>query len=167
MKFFNQLLSLGLMASSAVYGLALPSADPLPIGAAAEEAATVLMRRQGQCMSVGIRPRTVDVRHQTNWQWVIREETRSTWDPNNNVHVALDAQTTLLDRHVAVTITNRSQRYGNAIILTRYAGNSNTGAIQDQLRVEVGLAVGREAATVTECIILPSLQGTWWWQLEN
>lgn len=167
MKYFSQLLSVCLMASSAVYGLALPSDNPLPIDAAAEKVARALVRRQGQCLSAGIGPREVDVRHQTNWSWVIREETSTYWDPNNNVRVSIDAVTTNLDLRVTIGITNRSQRYGNAVILTRYVGDSNVGPILEQQRIQVGLAVGNTPATVSRCVSLNSLSGTWWWQLEN
>ncbi|RAQ98980.1 hypothetical protein DDE82_008711 [Stemphylium lycopersici] len=155
MKSFSQLLRICVMASSAVYGLAILSDNPLPIDAAAEEAGMALVRRQ------------VDTAYQTNWSWVLREETRTYWDLNNNVNVLIDAQTTEFDGRVIVQITNRSQRYGNAVILTRYAADTNTGPIQDQIRIEVGLAVGRTAAFTRRCIRLPSLQGSWWWQLEN
>lgn len=167
MKYFNQVLSLCLMVSTTVCGFAIPSDNSLPIDTVAKEASMALARRQGNCISAGIRPRGVDRAHQINFSWVIREEGRTDWNPNNNVHVHIDAQTTEIDRHLTVEITNRAQRFGNAVILSRYAGNTNTGPIQDQIRIEVGTATGRTPASVSRCVELPSIQGTWWWQLEN
>ncbi|KAL7755580.1 hypothetical protein ACKLNR_014678 [Fusarium oxysporum f. sp. zingiberi] len=167
MKSFTHILGAFLAMIALVTAAALPKESQLDTRTITESQAMSIARRQGGCMSLGIPPRTVDRAHQTNFQWVIREEGRTDWNPNNNVHVLIDAQTAEIDRHLTVEITNRAQRFGNAVILSRYAGDTNTGSIQDQIRIPVGTAGGRTAAFVSRCIRLPSLQGTWWWQLEN
>ncbi|KAF5545662.1 amino acid transporter AAT family [Fusarium phyllophilum] len=92
---------------------------------------------------------------------IITEEGRSDWNPILSVYVLINAQTTEINRYLHVEITNRNQRFRNAVILSRYATDSNTGRIQDQIRIPVGTAEGRTAATVSRCVRLPSLQGTW------
>ncbi|KAG5789500.1 hypothetical protein H9Q69_011443 [Fusarium xylarioides] len=138
MKGFTYILGAFLAMVALVTGAALPEESRLDTRTVTESQAMSIARLQGGCMSLDIVPRRVDRAHQINFQWIITKEGRSDWNPNLNVHVLINAQTTEIDRYLTVKITNRNQRFRNAVILSRYATDSNTGPIQDQIRIPVG-----------------------------
>jgi len=97
-----------------------------------------------------------------------------TWqyDPNGNIHVNLDFTHAFEPRReVRFAISNRSQFLTNALILSNYADTA-VGTPRATVRISIpraqGVSFGTPAPiTITGCVHLERLDGTWYVQLEN
>ncbi|GME33463.1 hypothetical protein COCVIDRAFT_27810 [Neofusicoccum parvum] len=127
--------------------------------------------RQGGCLSALPRPNPVNNVGRVSFQQAIDNRERRTWWPNNLIDVHIEVPDNVgTTNQITVEVTNRSSR-GNAIILTNFQDTRSNTQPREQLRVTVPGQRSEAGATIAgatnQCVRLPRLDGTWYFQVES
>ncbi|KAH7025317.1 hypothetical protein B0J12DRAFT_610372 [Macrophomina phaseolina] len=127
--------------------------------------------RQGGCLSALPRPNPVNNVGRISFQAAIDARERRTWWPNNLIDVHIEVPENVEStNHVTVEITNRSWS-ANAIVLTNFQDTRSTTQPRQQVRVTVPAQTRQAGAVIAgtriECVRLPRLDGTWYFQVEQ
>jgi len=130
-----------------------------------------LAPRQGSCLGALRAPNPVNNVGRISFQSTIDDREQSTWHPNNliDVHITVRDDVTST-QNIEISISNRSSS-GNAIILTNFQDTLPTTEPREQIRVTVPGQTRANGVvrvgTTTECVHLPRLDGTWYFQVEQ